>query len=157
MDGSIMSTWNFESSWFFDMYMILSKILEKLAQTKSPILELQMTCYYRHNTLQHNQMSFYYRHNTLQPNQMSFYHRHNTLQPDVVDTNSYMDFLQRILPSPLHTSNLLFWIFINNLPHAVGPSKSHYAKDHTTSKPICNNEQKHWREVLLVYLEGKFV
>jgi len=138
-----MSTWNFESSWFFDMYMILSKILEKLAQTKSPILELQMTCYYRHNTLQLNQMSFYYRHNTLQPN--------------VVDTNSYMDFLQRILPSPLHTSNLLFWIFINNLPHAVGPSKSHYAKDHTTWKLICNNKQKHLREVLLVYLEGKFV
>lgn len=53
---------------------------------------------------------------------------YNTLQPNVVDTNSYMDFLQRILPSPLHTSNLLFWIFINNLPHAVGPSKSHYAK-----------------------------
>jgi len=125
------------------MYMILSKIHEKLAQTKSPILELQMACYYRHNTLQ--------------PNQMSFYYRHNTLQPDVVDTNSYMDFLQRILPSPLHTSNLLFWIFINNLPHAVGPSKSHYAKDHTTSKLICNNKQKHLREVLLVYLEGKLI
>jgi uncharacterized protein Usg len=138
-----MSTWNFESSWFFDMYMILSKILEKLAQTESPILELQMTCYYRHDTLQHNQMSFYY--------------RHNTLQPDVVDTNSYMDFLQRNLSSPLHTSNLLFWIFINNLPHAVGPSKSHYAKDHTTSKLICNNKQKHLREVLLVYLEGKLI
>ncbi len=114
------------------MYMILSKIHEKLAQTECPILELQMTCYYRHNTLQPNQMSFYYRHNTLQPNQMSFYYRHstlqpnqmsfyyrhNTLQPDVVDTNS------------------LIWTFCKEFYHLPSTLATYYSGSYQQS-PTC--------------------